>query len=35
MSLLVAAGIDIDPATHVRVQHDAEVGDLQPDEIIT
>ena len=32
VSLLVAAGID--PATHVRVQHDAEVGDHQPDEII-
>ena len=30
MSLLVAAGID--PATHVRVQHDAEVEDHQPDE---
>ena len=30
VSLLVAAGID--PATHVRVQHDAEVGDHQPDE---
>ena len=30
VSLLVAAGID--PATHVRVQHDAEVEDHQPDE---
>ena len=30
VSLLVAAGID--PATHVRVQHDAEVKDHQPDE---
>ena len=30
MSLLVAAGID--PVTHVRVQHDAEVEDHQPDE---
>ena len=28
--LLVAAGID--PVTHVRVQHDAEVEDHQPDE---
>ena len=28
--LLVAAGID--PATYVRVQHDAEVEDHQPDE---
>ena len=30
VSLLVAAGID--PVTHVRVQHDAEVEDHQPDE---
>ena len=30
VSLLVAAGID--PATHVRVQHDAEVEVHQPDE---
>ena len=30
VSLLVAAGID--PATHVRVQHDAQVEDHQPDE---
>ena len=30
MYLLVAAGID--PVTHVRVQHDAEVEDHQPDE---
>ena len=28
VSLLVAAGID--PATHVRVQHDAQVEDHQP-----
>ena len=28
--IVVAAGID--PATHVRVQHDAEVEDHQPDE---
>ena len=30
VSLLVAAGLD--PTTHVRVQHDAEVEDHQPDE---
>ena len=30
MHLLVAAGID--PVTHVRVQHDAEVEDHQQDE---
>ena len=30
VSLLVAAGLD--PKTHVRVQHDAEVEDHQPDE---